>query len=141
MSSKRPTAKAQHKVLSPTRLLTTKMNASATSPSRSLLALVVVALMMGAVFVAQSSSSSRRLSAEDDGRRLQQYDTTKDLSLPDWTKQARNVWNALRDTDTPFFWYTSKSGGLTFQKICAQCLDLVSASPRGVEMGAVSSTT
>ena len=54
-------------------------------------------------------------------------------TLPSYTDNHADVWFTLQPTDTPFFWYIPRSGGATLQKIAAQCLNLVSASPRGIQ--------
>lgn len=63
------------------------------------------------------------------------YETTLTMPhtqvFPSYTDRLVDVWYPMEVTDQPFFWYIPKAGGLTFQKICAQCLNLVSASAKG----------
>lgn len=61
------------------------------------------------------------------------YDTSSLQTLPHYVSLMTNVWDPFEVTDQPFFWYIPKAGGLTFQNLCAQCLDLVSASAKGID--------
>jgi hypothetical protein len=70
-----------------------------------------------------------------DQRALTAYDISNTVSLPNYANMFTDVWEPIKPTDTAFFFYAAKAGGLTFQKICAECLGLTSASSRGDATG------
>lgn len=56
------------------------------------------------------------------------YDTTQDLTLPDFYSNFANVWEPLIDSDQAILWYVAKTGGNTFTKILCHCLHVTIAS-------------
>lgn len=93
--------------------------------------LVSAASYCGGLFMEQNEHFSRLLQSAS------KYDRTTDTELPAYLDNVANVWDTISEGEQPFFWYIAKTGGLTWQKICAECIDLVSASSRGIAAGSV----
>jgi hypothetical protein len=98
-------------------------------------------VLFATVLVASNTNSSvkrsllERLNSASDRRALQAYDISTAVPLPSYANMFADVWAPIKPTDTAFFFYVAKAGGLTFQKICAECLGLTSASSRGDATG------
>lgn len=101
--------------------------------------LVGSVMMFGGAFSGSNEAgdnrSIRQLQAAAPAEGSSDYDQSESVSLPDWTDIMTNVWDKVTPADVPFFWYIPKAGGLTFHKICSECLKLNIASARGKDNG------
>lgn len=114
---------------------------------RRALGLCALALLVGTVLLSSFHSSNvepsemrslfeRLTSGTPFARELQTtYDSSSLVVLPRYAYMFGDVWEPVRKSDIPFFFYAGKAGGLIFQQICAECLGLVSASSRGDATG------
>lgn len=98
----------------------------------------IVAAVAGATLLLMLTSPTSETATSI--RQLQsnhEYDKNEGLNLPDYTDLLGNVWDPFDGgKDIPFFWYIPKAGGLTWHKICADCLNLKIASKKGTDDGA-----
>jgi hypothetical protein len=109
---------------------------------------LVMSIIAGAILIGANTntgaSSSFLLFPPPQARRVLQttapnyYDQSTTIELPEYLSNTVDVWDIVEPTDQLFFYYIARAGGLTWQKICAECLALVSASSRGLASGNVS---
>lgn len=101
------------------------------------IAATAVLVVIGTIAYASVSYSSRPGLIDTavpfaQSRRL--YDSVASQQpLPSYTELLANVWDPIEVSDQPFLWYIPKAGGLAFQKICARCLNIISASAKGMD--------